>query len=62
MVEEKIFLGLRSIVGVDGRILTSAMQTRAQLLVQEGKLIYKDGKYFNIDYLLSDEIALFILD
>jgi len=62
MVEEKVFLGFRSCVGVDERIFTQAMKERAQLLVQESRLIYKDGKYFNTDYLLSDEVALFILD
>jgi oxygen-independent coproporphyrinogen-3 oxidase len=62
MVEEKIFLGLRSHVGVDEKILTPTMKDRAQLLVEEKRLIYKNGKYFNTDYLLSDEVALFILD
>ena len=62
IVEEKILLGLRSFVGVDIGILNNNMKNRAELLVDEGKLYKKNGKYFNIDYLLSDEIALFILD
>ncbi|MBU1642421.1 radical SAM family heme chaperone HemW [bacterium] len=57
---EKIFLGLRSIVGVDEQILSEKEQNRASLLVKEKKLIYENGRYYNNDYLLSDELALFI--
>jgi len=61
IVEEKIFLGLRSFVGIDSTILNSSMKERANILVKEGKLYNKSDRYFNRDYLLSDEIALFIL-
>lgn len=61
IIEEKIFLGLRSFVGIDSNILNNNMKKRAELLVNEGKLYKKNGQYFNINYLLSDEIALFIL-
>ena len=61
MVEEKIFLGLRSVVGIEERILDSGMKERAQLLKREGKLTCRNGRYFNPNYLLSDEIALFII-
>ncbi len=57
---EKIFLGLRSIVGVSEKILTSQESKNAQLLVTENKLRYKNGRFYNDDYLLSDELALFI--
>ena len=57
---EKIFLGLRSIVGVDPAILSADEKVRADLLVTEGKLKIKDNRYFNENYLLSDELALFI--
>lgn len=57
---EKIFLGLRSCVGVDGSILDTEELKRAQLLKEEGKLILKEGVFYNMDYLLADEIALFI--
>ena len=60
MLSEKIFLGLRSIVGVDRAILTENMANRADILVKEGKLDFKDGRYLNKDYFLSDELALFI--
>lgn len=57
---EKIFLGLRSIVGVDETILSEKEREKALLLAKEKKLIYRDGHFFNDDYLLSDELALFI--
>ncbi len=61
MHEEKIFLGLRSSVGIDAKMLTEAEKARCELLVKEEKVTFRDGRYFNNDYLLSDEIALFIL-
>lgn len=61
ILDEKIFLGLRSCVGVDEAILDEKMAQRAEILLKEGKLLYKKGRYFNENYLLSDEIALFII-
>jgi len=57
---EKIFLGLRSVVGVDETILTEKELRYARLLVDEKKLIAQNGRFFNKEYLLSDELALFI--
>ncbi len=57
---EKIFLGLRSIVGVNKNILDEHELSRAKILVDEKKLILKNDIFYNHDYLLSDEIALFL--
>jgi len=57
---EKIFLGLRCIIGVSRSILSAQELKNAQLLVQEKKLRYLDDTFYNDDYLLSDELALFI--
>ena len=57
---EKIFLGMRSIVGVNESILSTQELKNAKLLVDEKKLSYKEGSFFNDDYLLSDELALFV--
>jgi len=57
---EKIFLGLRSIVGVSKQILSKQEFKNANLLASEGKLMYKNEHFYNEDYLLSDELALFI--
>lgn len=59
--DEKILLGFRSIVGVDINIFTKKELKRVQILLKENKLEQKDGKLYNLDYLLSDEIALFIM-
>lgn len=60
--EEKVFLGLRSCVGFYKDILTDSEKNRVDILEKEHKVMQKEGKIFNADYLLSDEIALFILD
>jgi oxygen-independent coproporphyrinogen-3 oxidase len=57
---EKIFLGLRSNVGIDENILNPDELKRAQLLTDEAKLIKKESIFYNNDYLLADEIALFL--
>ena len=60
LVREHIFLGLRSIVGVEAGRLNEAQKKRANLLVENEKLLFKEGKFYNPNFLLSDEIALFI--
>lgn len=57
---EQIFLGLRSCVGVDIKILNKDEKKRANILVAEKKLFFKGGKFYNYNYLLSDEITLFL--
>lgn len=57
---EKLFLGMRSIVGIDPVILNPDEHARTELLHDEGKLRFNNGRYFNPDFLLSDELALFI--
>lgn len=59
---EKIFLGLRSVVGVDKDILNASERQRAETLTKEKKLFFNEGRFYNSNYLLSDEIALFILN
>jgi len=57
---EKIFLGVRSLVGIHKDELTPHELQQAQILTQENKLIEKEAFYYNPDYLLADEIALFL--
>jgi oxygen-independent coproporphyrinogen-3 oxidase len=61
LLTEKIFLGLRSEVGINKDILNSNMQKRADILVNEGKLKLVKNRYFNKEFFLSDELALFIM-
>ena len=57
---EQLFLGFRSIVGVSEDILNKDERKKAHILVDEKKLSCQNGTFFNIDYLLADEITLFI--
>jgi oxygen-independent coproporphyrinogen-3 oxidase len=60
MKTEKIFLGFRSSVGVNENILTNYEKQRAQILVKENKLDFVSNIFYNLDYLLADELALFL--
>ncbi len=55
--DEKIFLGLRSEVGVETKFLDSK---KVDILLSEDKLILKNDRVYNKDYFLADEIALFL--
>ena len=57
---EKIFLGLRSCVGIQQSILNESQKQKAQILVDEKKLQLKNSILYNEEYLLADEIALFL--
>ncbi len=57
---EKLLLGLRSCVGVDVHEFSSAEQKQLEILLNEGKLLRIKDRVYNPDFLLSDEIALFI--
>ncbi len=58
---EKIFLGLRSKVGIAKSLLAPSIQTKADFLVEAKKLLLENDTYYNTDYLLSDEIALYLM-
>jgi oxygen-independent coproporphyrinogen-3 oxidase len=57
---EKIFLGFRSCVGVDMDILNEDEKKNAKILLDAQKLELKKNFLYNYDYLLADEIALFL--
>ncbi|KIM04117.1 MAG: coproporphyrinogen III oxidase [Sulfurovum sp. AS07-7] len=58
---EKIFLGLRSVVGIDELILDEGMRKRADFLVQNKKLKKVEKRYINDNFFLADELALYLL-
>jgi len=58
LLSEKLFLGFRSCVGVKESILNDKQKAHADMLVHEGLLSHRNGRYFNGDFLLADEIAL----
>ncbi|MCR8678368.1 MULTISPECIES: radical SAM family heme chaperone HemW [Campylobacter] len=57
---ERVFLGLRSIIGVSLSDLSSNMQKTAEILIKERKLILKNGRIYNPNFLLADEIYLYL--
>ncbi len=57
---EQILLGLRCVVGVNKNILTADELKKAEILLYEQKLKLKNNILYNEDYLLADEIALFL--
>lgn len=57
---EHIFLGLRSDVGVTYEKLTPKMRLQADILLKENRLLNQASRLYNPDFLLSDELALFI--
>jgi len=61
LLTEKIFLGLRSNIGIKKSSLSSKMQDNAELLCKENKLRSNNTHYYNDNFFLSDELALFIL-
>jgi oxygen-independent coproporphyrinogen-3 oxidase len=61
LLTERIFLGLRSRVGIERAALPEAMRTRAEMLVHEGRLTATPTHYFNPNFFLADEIALFLI-
>ena len=62
LLTEKIFLGLRSSIGVQKSLLSENMIKKAQILCKEHKLNCDDRYYYNDNFFLSDELALYILD
>jgi oxygen-independent coproporphyrinogen-3 oxidase len=57
---ERIFLGLRSLAGVPLTLFNKQQKEKIHLLVEDGKVTIKNEFLFNNDFLLSDEIALFL--
>ena len=62
LLTEKIFLGLRSNVGIEKILLSEIMQKRADLLCKEKKLRSNKTHYYNDNFFLADELSLYILE
>ncbi len=62
LLTEKLFLGLRSNIGIDETILDKAMKKRADFLVKKEKLFKEHSIYRNKNYFISDELVLYLLD
>jgi len=60
--KEKIFLGLRSIIGFEEDILNQTEKQKVLELIKENKLYKKNNKIFSHDFLLADAITTYILE
>jgi oxygen-independent coproporphyrinogen-3 oxidase len=61
LLTEKIFLGLRSSIGIQKSLLSEKMIEKAQILCEENKLKCDSTHYYNDNFFLSDELVLYIL-
>lgn len=62
LLTERLFLGLRSTIGVHATLLNEQQQHKADFLVTKEKLIKEGDTYKNNNYFISDELVLYILD
>ena len=61
LLTERIFLGLRSSVGIQKSLLSDKMRKKANILYEKKKLLCDETHYYNDNFFLSDELALYIL-
>ena len=61
VLTEKILLGLRSNIGIEESILDEKIKQNADFLVEHQKLTKLSSTYYNPNFFLSDEIALYLL-
>jgi oxygen-independent coproporphyrinogen-3 oxidase len=57
---ERIFLSLRSNIGLEIAKLPFDMVKKADILLNEKKGVMKNGRFYNINFFLADEMALFL--
>ena len=58
---ERLFLGLRSTIGIEKSLLPKEVLQRAYFLAEEGKLASDKERFYNTDLFLADEIVLYLL-
>ncbi len=57
---EKVLLGFRSIVGVDINMFNKDIQTKVKILVEEEKVKKENNMIYAKDFMLADELSLFL--
>ena len=60
--KEKVFLGLRSIIGFEENILNKEEKKRVEILINEKKLYKKADRIYAFDFLLADALSGFIIE
>jgi len=57
---EKVLLGLRSIVGVETVNFNTEMKKKVEILLTENKITQKGTRIFAKDFMLADELSLYL--
>ncbi|XGQ69337.1 radical SAM family heme chaperone HemW [Campylobacter hepaticus] len=57
---EHLFLGLRSIIGINKTKLDPLQKEKINILLKEKKIFHKNQKYFNTNFAIADELALYL--
>ncbi len=60
IIIEKVLLGFRSVVGVDIDILNEKQKKKLCDLLDEKKLIQKENRVYSNNFMLADELALYL--
>ncbi|WP_456479403.1 radical SAM family heme chaperone HemW [Nautilia sp.] len=60
--KEKIFLGLRSVIGFEENILNEEEKKRADMLISEKKFFKRKNRIYSYDFLLADALSAFLTD
>ena len=61
IITEKTMLAFRSIVGVDIGIFDDKQLQNIAIASNEGKLKIKNNKIYSVDFLIADELSLYVL-
>lgn len=59
---EKVLLGFRCLNGVDLKLFSNTEKEKIDELIKYDKVYIKNARVFNKNFLLADELALYILD
>jgi oxygen-independent coproporphyrinogen-3 oxidase len=59
---EKTLLGLRCVVGCDFKLYNTKQLKIIDILVENKKIFIKNNRFYANDYMLADELALYILE
>ena len=62
IILEKTLLGFRSIVGCDKNMYNDKQLKQIYILEENDKITIKDNRIFANDYMLADELSLFVLN
>ena len=59
---EKTLLGLRSTIGCDLNLYNNTQLEKIKILEENKKILIKDFRFYSYDFMLADEVSLFIVD